>query len=113
MTPIALKALKLSIAHHKENLKAKTAYDVRLGIDECALCELFYFLRSNTRCLGCPVRERSGEAECRNTPYRELANAAEEWRSNPDWPKAKAKFLSAERAEINFLESLLPKGKKK
>lgn len=119
MTTTTLKALKLSIAHHKKNLKAKTSNAVELGKEACALCNLFWKSDGdNIRCYGCPVLEASGEHACRGTPYIELHVASKAWEwawpgeANDRLAQRRTAFRAAERAEIKFLESLLPKGKK-
>lgn len=118
MNATTLKALRLSIAHHKRNLKAKYDVDVILGPGSCALCTLFWRPDDEGRisCLGCPVYESTRAHGCRNTPYAELRECLDAWlRGMPDETsnRRRTAFRSAERAEIKFLESLLPKGKKK
>lgn len=114
MTATTLKALRDSIAHHKRNLRAKTPDDVKLGIKDCALCEVFLNATGNHRlwCIGCPVMEKTGEPLCSHTPYRTVYDRGFEWREDVTSRNAKSAFLTAERAEIKFLESLLPKTKK-
>lgn len=107
MKPETLTALRASIAHHEENLKVKTPRKVDLSPKSCALCALFF----KDGCDGCPVAERSGRARCVGTPYRELDCATYWWRMTRTSAERNA-FLTAERAEIAFLRSLLPEGEK-
>ena len=97
MKSATLKALKGSIAKW-EGILAEEIYDD--GSDNCPLCNLF--LDSN--CAGCPVRNKTGDYGCEGSPYVE-------WRKSDgngdtaSTPKLKKIAL----AEINFLNSLLPK----
>lgn len=121
----ALKALQASIAHHKVNLKAETPSDVRLGSTACALCELYVH---DERCGACPVKRATGKSGCAGTPYYALADAHGDWhrakyeaaynrfagaevvaKRNRVVKASAALFRKTERAEIKFLESLLPK----
>lgn len=103
MTPIAEQALRESIAHHKQNLLAEKPEDVRLGRDNCALCELHGFF-----CDGCPVKE-AGFNECAGSPYDKVWRGAEYWRGSPKNKKLRENFREAEQKEIEFLKSLLEK----
>ena len=102
------KALEESIEHHKQNLLAETPDDVSLGVENCALCEL-YIMRNKT-CAGCPVAERAGNALCTNTPYKKLGVAhtvwCTHWSMTDKHGHCRRKFRAAEKKEIEFLESL-------
>lgn len=60
-----------------------------MGCDNCPLCKLFY----DDWCDGCPVKERTGLAECYGSPYENYRNCRSD---------ANAK------AELDFLKSLRP-----
>lgn len=100
MTPEAKEALLGSIAKW-EAIVDGTGKDQ--GPDNCPLCKMFFQesdkeLGGDEDCLGCPVRNQSGQRYCRNTPYIDYAY------SQPlDDHRAKA------QAELDFLKSLLPK----
>ena len=73
------------------------------GCNNCPLCQLF--IRND--CRGCPVREETLLPMCENTPY-------DKWRElgpGSDLVKTKRDRKLA-LAELKFLQSLLPKGKK-
>ena len=99
-----LTALRASIAHHKKNLKAKTPDQVKLGPKHCALCALFL---KDDYCTHCPVAIKTEKPFCKDTPYRVLFDACQVWLSNKG-SQSRAIFRDAERAEIKFLEGLLP-----
>lgn len=99
-----LTALKESIAHWERNVAAERSEDASAGVDDCALCGLF-FLR---RCAGCPIAENTGSTFCNGTPYQEAEKAFERWYASPTSPEAKAEFVRAATAMLDFLKSLLP-----
>ena len=59
------KALEESIIHWQENAAGEG--DMRFGPSGCRLCQI-----SAGDCSGCPVRDKIGEAGCRNTPWEEI-----------------------------------------
>lgn len=109
MTAETLTALKASIAHHEENLKAEWPRQVRLGWRRCALCRLH---RDDNNfivdCGECPVKSKTGRDMCEGSPYDDLEDALYSWRYNITNQSNREAFLTAERAEITFLRSLLP-----
>lgn len=100
-----LKALKGSIRKW-EAIVAGTGADK--GGKNCPLCKLFATGVSIGKCKGCPVRQKTGFEECRDTPYYDFAMEstfrAEDRGRVADTPEAKA----AAQAELDFLRSLLP-----
>jgi len=40
------------------------------GASTCALCHVYNDGMQDAPCLGCPISELTGSAQCRNTPYR-------------------------------------------
>lgn len=104
MNAKTLKALKGSIAKWKA-IVAGTGADK--GVDNCPLCKLFF--GSGPMCFGCPVAEKAGCVECRGTPYVAWSDATHHrYNTRADTPR-KVKIA---RAELRFLESLLPKKRK-
>lgn len=101
-------ALKASIEKWKENVVDPAR--MNLNYNSCPLCVLFHPfqqdphqpLGSPAACLGCPVREKTGMALCKGTPYYDTLEAFE----TEDFPLAAREA----RAELAFLRSLLPKG---
>jgi hypothetical protein len=65
-------ALELSQAHWEDNLSGESEYSE--GIDNCALCMLFY---SNS-CYGCPISTYFGEKNCAGTPYDDVCSGDKE-----------------------------------
>jgi hypothetical protein len=112
MTPETRAALEQSIVHHERMLEDKAyAAESGLGADACALCREYYA----DRCRGCPIPGRVGAGYCHRTPYGTLRDANVTWygayeRGSEDEPAFWAKRQEAERAEIEFLRSLLPEG---
>lgn len=98
-----LEALKASIAKWERNAKAETPDEYLTGPGECALCHLF---RAYPSCGGCPVADHTGLHGCARTPYSDAEDYHDEWASGDK--SAAADALSAARAEVAFLKSLLP-----
>jgi hypothetical protein len=102
-------ALEDSIAHWRKNAEAKTADEVNIGPDACALCDLFNYPGRPLakKCAGCPVTKRTGQILCCGTPYDGAASARLRWfialRRSDDPGDA---FRDAALAEVAFLESL-------
>lgn len=82
------------------------------GADDCALCSLFAFRSEDADgewrpCLGCPVRERTGQPGCSGSPYdawgstQTLEDGAV-WRVHDDASRAAA------QKQLDFLKSLRP-----
>ena len=98
MNEQTLKALKGSIKKW-ERIVAGTGVDK--GIDNCPLCKIFW---SDEQCGPCPVKEKTGENFCRNSPYKDWAFEAPGTGTKAETEKQKAAAL----AELKFLKSLLP-----
>lgn len=109
-----LEALKKSIAKWKRIVRSPKALDE--AESNCALCLIF---REEFQCGGCPVCERTGHSECQYTPfslwYKHFEGEGHDfaWNEhNHRVPRCKT-CLHLAKEELAFLESLLPKGKKK
>lgn len=104
-------ALEASILHWQENVKAETPGEVRLGVSDCALCDL-YSPPCADECKGCPVSEKAGDVCCRKTPYSAAYTAWISWKyTNPNSDgdtllAARDEFRKAAQAEVDFLISL-------
>lgn len=93
-----LEALRGSIAKW-EAIVAGTGKDD--GIDNCALCSLFYTPADPTdfmNCTGCPVMKVTGSMYCDGSPYETYR------RTSP----GSVDERDAAIAELDFLKSLLP-----
>jgi hypothetical protein len=93
-----LTALKGSIEKWKR-IVAHTGIDK--GPTNCPLCQLFYA----DNCAGCPVAEAAGEIMCGGTPYEDWSKAIDVWSGDSEWASMAA------HKEVDFLRSLLPRGK--
>lgn len=95
-----LTALKKSIEHWERNAQC-TAKEAKVGAEFCALCSLFNTeeLPPEETCVGCPVREKTGESHCNGSPYFKAVMSTH----NGD-----AAWRSAAGEELAFLKSLLP-----
>lgn len=100
MPPATRKALKASIAHWKRLVEDRRSEEI--GSGSCALCRRF--LDKPDPCQGCPVREKTHQRFCKGTPYVQ-AQALYQDGGDAEWDKAA-------RAELAFLESLLPPAKR-
>ena len=103
MTPQALTALKLSIAHWRRMAEGNRNKGDKPTGSQCALCIEF---RKYSSCDGCPVQIHAGTHMCNCTPYYSAHIAYIDY--GPKSPE----FKAAARKELEFLESLLPKGEK-
>jgi hypothetical protein len=78
-----------------------------VGIDDgthnCALCKLYW----QNDCRNCPVKQVAGAIFCKNTPYIEWLHYTRF--NGPKVFDARSRELA--QAELEFLRSLLPKGK--
>lgn len=78
------------------------------GGDNCPLCQMFNpnprpsTMSEAQACLGCPVRDRSGEKYCRDTPYADIEDVGEEYGENSE------EYQEVAQRELKFLKSLLP-----
>lgn len=117
--PAVVRAIKRSIKHWRENRAAKHPYDASVGPDACALCEKFYGPPGREPpCVGCPVRDYTGQWYCKNTPYEAASNALDRWRGTSHCGEHGAEYTVEMRKEwrraalemVRFLVSLLPEG---
>ncbi len=107
MNAKTLKALNGSIAKWEAIV---TGTGVDAGPSNCPLCLAFRnFSMGGVSCLGCPVRDTTGEDGCAGTPYEKWEDLAESGQRKANTPELK----KAARAELAFLKSLLPKRKRK
>ena len=107
LTPEVLEALKGSIKKWKK-IVAGRGRD--LGVGNCPLCTMFFY----DKCRGCPVARRTGKKYCRGSPYARWADAMWDPTAILRPRNARdAKFVELARAELKFLERLLPKAKVK
>lgn len=105
-----LAALDASILHWEQNLAAEKSDDVRVDMKDCALCDMFVESRGpDDACSGCPVRDRTGEDMCEETPYVAAYFAWRRWWNVSSEDHAlRAVFRSRAQEEIDFLRSLRP-----
>jgi hypothetical protein len=91
-----LEALKGSIAHWKRVVRAPRQTPV--GSRFCQLCAVFNVAVEDRRsaCKGCPVRARTRRAHCLGSPFHAFLQE---------------RNRETAQAELDFLKSLLPKGR--
>lgn len=84
------------------NIAEGTGYDH--GPDNCPLCQAFQG-KPDVGCKGCPVRDKTGQNYCRDTPYDAWfalhKTVGSCWAVTPEQ-------IDAAKAELVFLKSLLP-----
>jgi hypothetical protein len=114
---VVKEALKKSIAHWKRLNACNTLEEINeegYGVDECALCRLFFY----HKCNGCPVSCEVDSEACRKTPYEkavDLINCMEEKEANVPFPDPHVprhweimdEWKEVSEEEIKFLQSLL------
>lgn len=114
MNPETLNALKLSIAHWERLASGKRKRNECVSVDDCHLCRMFNKHNTltdppqDTRCEGCPIKERTGERFCKNTPFIEAEEISEQVDKYAE-PMDAPEFQDAAQKELEFLKSLLPK----
>ena len=82
------------------------------GAENCPLCAKF---RTESNCVGCPVEARTGKSYCIGTPYIKWAKHQVGVHGTVGVLARKpgcAECLRLAKAELAFLESLLPEGDK-
>lgn len=94
-----LTALRGSIKKWEE-IVAGTGVD--LGMDNCALCQMF--CSDESVCAGCPVAEKTGATGCLDSPYEAWMQGTGPLRGFVTDERTKA----LAQAELDFLRSLLP-----
>jgi hypothetical protein len=102
MTPRAKKALQGSIEKWE---KIVTGAGQDHGDLNCALCKEFNTrnMPDPKRCIGCPVRAKTGLTACEGTPYNAYMKATE---SQVDGYAYSVAARKAALAMLRFLESL-------
>ena len=116
MKPGTLQALKRSIAHWNRLYigKRRRGSNGELedaGGDHCALCKRFDYSPGSKLCTRedgeeCPVKIRTGQSCCSQTPWRAASRAVDRRYYMRD---RSAKNKAAIKKELDFLKSLLPK----
>lgn len=73
------------------------------GVKGDALCRMFLWNSDTGKedCMGCPVREETGQPYCEDTPY-------EDYRATQALHSRKQRRVLMARLELLFLRSLLP-----
>ena len=116
MNAETLAALKASIAKWEKNVRVRKADNVKAGVFECHLCELFNSLETpfGEECVGCPVGAHTGSKFCSGTPYDAALYALRNWDQcdSENIPASRNAFRAAAQAEVDFLRSLLPEGER-
>lgn len=96
--------LEESIEHWERLVSGKRLPNETIGRIYCALCEAYYWSKSGI-CEGCPVKEKTGQPYCFNTPYQ----LVEDIYNKSNGALDSKKFKAAAKKELAFLKSLLPK----
>lgn len=100
--------LLAEIRHWRDNARAETAEEYGDIYDGYELCARFM----KQKCLGCPVMQRTGKAECEGTPYFRATKAYTKWRdATPETARedeARSAAHAAATAFADWLEALLP-----
>lgn len=125
MTKTALVGLFASITVWKEKVglaKHRRYGSITIGQYGCPLCAIYNnsFIRSRN-CEGCPIKETTGKPGCNGTPYVKVRLFYKRYHHSLETEtflneKEKKKhirpsmkgYTAACRAEVKFLESLLP-----
>jgi hypothetical protein len=102
-----LEALQASIEKWERNAVAERSSEYATHWTQCPLCLLFNHdvVPNDQRCRKCPVYERTGQRFCEDSPYEDAVTARNNWRYGEG---TKIAAHEATRAEVVFLESLLP-----
>ena len=102
-----LAALIASAEKWEANALAKVPEEAHIHADSCPLCAIFdpdeTEGRDDFRCHGCPVREKTRLAGCRNTPWLAAFQSFKVW--HEDGGDA---FRAAAKREAEFLRDLVP-----
>lgn len=99
MNERTLTALQGSIKKWEE-IVAGTGED--MGVMNCPLCQEFYRLQ----CEGCPVKTRTWQPLCADTPYDEWAS--EDEAAGGTGFATTPELVALAQKELDFLRSLLP-----
>lgn len=104
MTKTTLKLLKRAIAHWWRMANGKSKRGELPEGEQCDLCVRFMVAGN---CTGCPVKQKTGENLCADTPFHDA------WSAYVLKGKGSAAFKAAAKKELAFLKSLLPKARKR
>jgi hypothetical protein len=74
------------------------------GVENCALCKLFWLPTSGTICAGCPVFLKTGSPYCDDSPYVEWENYFQP--GDRPFRVTDDKSLELAKAVLEFLKSL-------
>ena len=105
MNAKTLDALKSSIKHWERMATGTSRKNEAPKSEQCALCRMFNSPRHPLSCVGCPVKEKTGQWFCVGTPYQDALTAFN--------TSSKEDFEIKASKEVSFLRSLLPKKRKK
>lgn len=103
MDPRVLEALRASIESWQHT--ADGHYEDFHGAEHCPLCRLFPG-DEDKPCGECPIDKATKGDGCSGTPYYVWCDAYEDWGAGGG---SAEEILSAAKAEVAFLQSLLPK----
>ena len=99
-----LKALRASIRKWEQIVKREIGDE---GCDNCPLCHLYF----DNGCSHCPIRETTNQDGCLGTPYEEWCDAHRAWATSFPYIANSIEERKIAQRELDFLRSLLPKGK--
>lgn len=111
MDEITLKALKSSIEHWTRLATGTEGREESINSTDCALCQIFNSGNEEEVCVGCPVMDKTQTTNCMGSPWSAAAVAWSRMRKDKDtlaYPYSSALFMERARAELEFLQSLLP-----
>lgn len=111
MNPLTLKALISSIAHWKRMIKQTTPKEAPFA-ENCPLCRRFTCPVCVLNGEMCPVYQRTGRRDCKGSPWGDAADAFGSWERFQIKDNRK-EWRDFAKAELAFLESLVPKTHKK
>ena len=100
MTPNTLTALQDSVEHWTRLATGNRNRGEDIYAESCALCSMFH-IQFTDECTTCPVKERTGEPFCNETPWRDVERCL-------DYGYRSKQFLAAALFQLIFLRSLLP-----
>lgn len=109
MNPLTLKALQASIAHWKRMIKQTTPNEEPFA-ENCPLCDRFGCPVCVLNGEMCPVHKSTGWRDCQGSPWGYAADVFLAWKLGLG---TRAEWRVAAKAEVAFLESLVPKTHKK
>ena len=109
-------ALQASIEHWQElagsTITPENVTYIKIGVGNCKLCYLFhpwYWGSEKGKCLGCPVRDKTGLWGCGGTPYMKVSEIKQSFLSYDGSDNAEERILEIKESiqeELDFLVSL-------